>query len=66
MEYEAKKEVLRKGGKKALDNCIFYNHTNEVSFNWTGYDSLPVEYLNDLISKLELPEGVTASISTNK
>lgn len=66
LEYEVKKEVLTKGGSKALSNCIFYNHTKELAFNWKGYEALPVEFLNELIPTLELPEGVTAKISTKK
>lgn len=63
IEFEAKKEVFIKGGKKALDNCIYYSHTKEVAFNWRNYDNLPTDFINELIGKLSLPEGVTAKIS---
>lgn len=63
LEYEAKKEVFLKGGEAALKNCIFYNHTKEISFNWRGYDKLPDDFLNTLIASLQLPEGVTAKIA---
>lgn len=66
IEYEAKKELLTKGGKTPLDNCIYYNHTKQIAFNWRGYDNLPDEYLNALIATLKLPEGVTAIISKKK
>lgn len=62
-EYQAKKEVFLKGGEKALNNIIYYTHTKTVSFNWRSYDKLPTEFINNLISQLELPEGVTAEIS---
>lgn len=61
-EYEVKKEVLLKGGSKALDNCIFYNQTQELAFNWRSYQKLTEEELK-FIDSLELPEGVTV---TNK
>ena len=61
-EYEVKKEVLLKGGSKALDNCIFYNHTQILAFNWKSYGKLAEEELS-FIDSLELPEGVTV---TNK
>lgn len=65
-EYDTKKEVLVKGGSKALKNCIYYTHTQTVAFNWRNYDNLPVEFINDLIKKLVLPDGVKAEISKNK
>jgi hypothetical protein len=58
-EFEVKKEVLIKGGKKALDNCIFYTHTNQLAFNWKDSDKLPADLLASLIPTLQLPEGVT-------
>lgn len=52
-------EVLKKGGTKALKNCIYYSHTKQLKFNWRGYDNLPQEEVNSIIATLELPEGVT-------
>lgn len=52
-------EVLKKGGTKALNNCIYYNHTKQLKFNWRGYDNLPQEQVNNIIANLELPEEVT-------
>ncbi len=66
VEYETKKEIFLKGGEKALNNCIFYNHTKEVAFNWKSYDMLPESFVADLISKLQLPEGVKAKDSKGK
>lgn len=52
-------EVLKKGGTKALKNCIYYSHTKQLKFNWRGCDNLPQEQVNSIIVTLELPEGVT-------
>lgn len=60
LEFEVKKQVLLIGGTKALDNCIFYNHTKTISFNWKSWDKLSPETVKELINKLKLPEGVTA------
>lgn len=65
-EYIVKLEVLTKGGSQALENCIFYNHSNTLSFNWRGYDNLPADFLNDLIHALVLPDGVKAEIEKDK
>lgn len=67
-EYEAKKSVLIAGGKRALDNCIFYNHTNTIAFNWRGHssDNLTADEITDITSKLILPDGVKWEISKNK
>ena len=62
-EFEVKKEVLLKGGIAAAKNCIYYTHTKTVAFNWKSYEQLPVEFINDLIPKLVLSEGVKAEIS---
>ena len=65
-EYEVKKQVLMVGGAIALQNCIYYNHSKTVSFNWRGYSNLDETFVLDIISKLQLPEGVTAEISKKK
>lgn len=58
-EFEVKKQVLMIGGKKALDNCIFYNHTQQLTFNWRGYDHLSTEAVQHIMDHIQLPEGVT-------
>lgn len=58
-EFEVKKQVLIIGGEKALNNCIFYNHTNTLSFNWRGYDKISNELISLIIEKIQLPDGVT-------
>lgn len=58
IEFEVKKQVLIIGGKKALDNCIFYNHTNTLAFNWKGYDRISEELIKTISEKIKLPEGV--------
>lgn len=57
-EFEVKKQVLLIGGKKALDNCIYYNHSRTLSFNWRGYDRLSTEAYNKIAAEITLPEGV--------
>lgn len=58
LEFEVKKQVLIAGGEKALDNIIFYNHTNTLAFNWRNYDNLTEAEIETIVSKLQLPEGV--------
>lgn len=58
LEYDVKAEVLKAGGKAALDNCIFYNHTQTLTFNWKSYDKIPSDKLAAIMEKLNLPEGV--------
>lgn len=65
-EYDIKKQVLLLSGKAAYDNCIYYNHSRTLSFNWRSYDTLPVDTVNNIIASLTLPEGVKAEISKNK
>lgn len=57
-EFEVKKQVLIIGGEKALNNCIFYNHTNTLAFNWKGYDNISSELINHIIENIKLPNGV--------
>lgn len=58
-EYAIKKQVLIIGGKKALDNSIYYTHTRQLAFNWKGYDKISDELINKIISEIKLPEGIT-------
>lgn len=57
-EFQVKKAVLLIGGKQALDNCIFYNHTDTLAFNWKSYDNLPDEVIETIVNNIQLPEGV--------
>lgn len=57
-EFEVKKQVLLIGGKKALDNCIYYNHSRTLSFNWRGYDRISPELYTKIAAEISLPEGV--------
>lgn len=57
-EYAAKRAVLKAGGKKGLDNCIYYTHSKTIAFNWRGYDQLSKDAVNAIIEKLQLPEVV--------
>lgn len=58
-EYAILGQVLQIGGKKALDNCIYYNHTKQLSFNWKGYDKISDELVNKIKAEIKLGEGVT-------
>ena len=59
-EAKIKKIVLLRCGLAALDNCIFYDHTNELAFNWKGYDNLTQQQIDVFKEKLngKLPKGV--------
>lgn len=57
-EFEVKKAVLILGGEAALNNCIYYNHSRTLSFNWRGYDRLSDETVNKIMSEIKLPDGV--------
>jgi len=57
-EFEVKKQVLLIGGKKALDNCIYYNHSKTLSFNWKSYDMISNELYTKIAGSIKLPEGV--------
>ena len=59
LEFEVKKQVLLQAGSAALENCIFYNHSKELAFNWRGYNNLPESKVNEIMQTLSLPEGVT-------
>lgn len=58
-EHNIKLQVLVIGGKSALDNCIYYNHTKQLAFNWQGYDNISEELINKIKSEIKLGEGVT-------
>lgn len=58
-EYYAKLAVLKVGGSVALDNCIYYNHTQQISFNWRGYNKISEDLINKIKAEIILPEGVT-------
>lgn len=59
IEYSLKKRVLHIGGKEALNNCIYHNHTKTLAFNWKGYDRISIELFNKIANEIILPEGVT-------
>lgn len=59
-ELEIQKMIFLAGGERALDNTIFYNHSNEIKFNWKTYGKqLSPEEIEEIKSKLKLPEGIT-------
>jgi len=57
-EFEVKKQVLLMGGEKALKNCIYYNHSRTLSFNWKSYDIISTELYQKIARSIQLPEGV--------
>ena len=65
-EHQTLREVLTVGGTKALKNCIFYSHTKTLTFNWRSYDQLDEQTVNDIISKIKLPDGVSATNGKGK
>lgn len=46
-------------GEKYYDNCIFYNHSKEIGYNWKSYDLLNEKEIKHLLDNFELPKGVT-------
>lgn len=57
-EFIVKIEVLKIGGKKALDNCIYYDHSQTLAFNWKSYDIISEELINKITAEISLPDGV--------
>lgn len=56
-EYEVKKAIVSFG--ISWDNVIFYDHKNELCFNWLDYTKkVPSDLINDLICANVLPEGI--------
>jgi len=66
LEFAVKLQVLNVGGSKALKNCIFYDHTKQLAFNWRGYDMMSESEVSAIIEKLNLPEGVTVKNAKGK
>jgi hypothetical protein len=62
LEYQLKRQVLVIGGKKALNACIFYKHTNELTFNWYERETISEELIKEIAFKMELPEGIKVMI----
>jgi len=57
-EFEVKIQVLEVGGETALNNCIYYNHSRTLSFNWKSYDRISTEQYDTIAAAIKLPEGV--------
>lgn len=56
-EYEIKKAVISYG--ISWDNVIFYDHKNELCFNWSdGYKKIPSDVINGLVCSNTLPEEI--------
>jgi hypothetical protein len=54
--------VFIAGGLKALQNVIFYNHSQELAFNWRNYNNLSEKEIEKIKKKLRLPKGVKYSV----
>lgn len=55
--YEVKKAVISYG--ISWNNVIFYDHKNELCFNWLDYsDKVPSDVINDLVCSNTLPEEI--------
>lgn len=63
-EYAIKAQVLSIGGKEALSNCIYYNHTKQLAFNWKSYDTITDSLIAKIKAEIKLPEGVTIKNET--
>ena len=63
-EIEAIKALFKVGGLKAINNHIFYNHTQTISLNWKGYEEqMTTQELKYIFDAIKLPEGVKIEIS---
>ena len=59
LELLVKQRILKVGGKRFLDNCIFYNHSKEIGVNWRSYgDQLTEKEICKLKQEIVLPAGV--------
>lgn len=61
LEFKVKSHVLKICGSKALENCIFYNHSKTLAFNWRNYNNIPKETVYKWIKDLKtvLPIEIT-------
>lgn len=54
-ELSIKERLFEVGGKRLLDNVIYYNHTNTIEFNWHGYgERIEREEADKIIAVLAL------------
>lgn len=54
-ELSIKERLFEVGGKRLLDNVIYYNHTNTIKFNWHGYgERIEREEADKIMSALAL------------
>lgn len=64
LEFSIKKRVLDIGGEAALNNCIYYNHSKTLAFNWKNYENISKELIDKIKAEIILPEGVTIEDKT--
>lgn len=62
LETKTFKALFKAGGVRALNNAIFYNHSNTLNLNWKNYDKLTNDELLKIISKIKLPAGVILEV----
>jgi hypothetical protein len=59
-ELAVKLAMFDAGGESALENTIFYSHTNKIKFNWRGYGKgLSQQEIDSIKRKAVLPDGVS-------
>jgi hypothetical protein len=63
IEYKVRAEILRAGGWALEDNCIYYDHSNEVCFNWVTFGKQVSHAQLDafllVVDRSQFPAGVT-------
>jgi len=57
IEYSIQVELFKLGGRKYLENVIFYTHDKTIKFNWRG-DNLTTEEIAHIKTALPLPAGI--------
>jgi len=60
LEVDIKKQLYCLGGKRFVDNAIFYTHSKQIGLNWRTYgNELDESEINTIKQCLIVPEGVT-------
>lgn len=66
-ELELKKQIILIGGFEALDDCIYYDHTKTIAFNWQTYSKgIDKSLFDKIASEIILPEGVNIEFKLPK
>ena len=62
-KYFAQKALIQAGGVEAYKNHLYYDHTDTLALNWRGYDHLSEETIEEIVSNIQLPDGVTLKVN---